>query len=562
MKAFCDLPLFQKVVIAPAVGILALVVLAGLVVGNARQQNAAVARLNDVVFTQTERSLDIKDAVAVYHSHLFGLMSAAINESDPSKQAKTIAEINAEMAALNGKIAAAFPAGSGPRQQQMAKLFQTYRDAAQQAVDIGSGEASYGVIMMGEADTQFRALRAELEAWARDLQAERVRVVEQIRADNETGWQRTVAVVGLVSVLTLIVTLVISRQITRPILRLTRTMSALADGQIDIGIEDGHRGDEVGAMARAVLVFKEQAVENRRMEGARHAAEQRAADEKKQDLQRVASALETSVGSVIGSVSRAAANMQSSAQAMADTAASANSEVSNVAAAINQASSNVQTVASAAEQMSASVSEISRRIQESSAIAQQAAAEAERTRAKVQVLDEAAQRIGDIVNLIKAVANQTNLLALNATIEAARAGEVGKGFAVVAAEVKDLARQSSTATEGIAAQVQEIQNATQEAVAAIHGIDGTIATINENATAVAAAIEQQSAAIREITRNTHEAATGTQHVADTMQTVSQVVTSSGQSANQVLSASRELDEQAQVLKDEMSRFVTRIQTAA
>jgi len=561
MKAFCDLPLFQKVVIAPAVGILALVVLAALVVGNAHQQNAAIARLNDVVFAQTVRGLEIEDAVTVYHAHLFGLMSSAINEADTSKLNKTTESLNGEMKRLSDKFVLAFPVDSNPRHQEMAKLFQTYQAAAQQAVDIGSGEASYGVIMMGEADTQFRALRSALEGWARDLQEERVRVVAGIRADNEAGWQRTVAIVVLVSVLTLVVTLVVSRQITRPILRLTTRMSALAAGEIETGIEDGHRGDEVGAMARAVLVFRDQAAEKRRLEAERHAADLRAAEQKSQDLQRIASALETSVGSVIGSVSRAAANMQSSAQAMAETATSASSEVASVAAAINQASSNVQTVASAAEQMSASVEEISRRIQNSSTIARQAAAEAERTRAKVQILDEAAQRIGDIVNLIKMVANQTNLLALNATIEAARAGEVGKGFAVVAAEVKDLARQSSTATEGIAAQILEIQTATQEAVAAIQGIDGTIATMNDNAMAVASAIEQQSAAIREITRNTHQAASGTQNVADTMRTVSQVVTSSGHSANQVLSASRELDEQAQVLKDEMSRFVTRIQTA-
>ncbi|SEH40064.1 methyl-accepting chemotaxis protein [Magnetospirillum fulvum] len=560
MHAFANLPLFQKVVVAPAVGILALIALAVLVVSNAREVNSNIAQLNDV-FVQTQRSLEIKDSVAVYHSHLFALMSAAANETDDSRRTKTAQEIDAEMTNLAAAMAAAFPQDGSDRATTITKLFKTYRDAAQQAVDIGTTDASYGVIMMGDADVQFRHLRAGLESWAQALQAERVKVVGQMLENNSSSWKNTVLIVVLVSLGTLAAAILISRQIANPILRLTGIMSTLAAGDLTARIEGSDRKDEVGAMARAVLVFKDHAVENSRLEAERVVADRRVAEEKQRDLRQFASNLEASVGSVVESVSRAAGNMQVSAQSMTETAEDASVQAANVSAAIGQASGNVGTVASAAEQMSASIAEISCRIQESSAIAQRAAEEAVRTRGKVQVLDESAQRIGEIVNIIKLVANQTNLLALNATIEAARAGDVGKGFAVVAAEVKALARQSSTATEGIAAQILEIQQATQEAVQAIHAIDGTIGAINEISFAVASAIEQQSAAIREITRNTHEAAAGTQLVASTMATVNKAVTGSGVSANQVLVASRELDAQARVLKDEMNRFLGNILSA-
>jgi len=485
MHAFANLPLFQKVVVAPAVGIFALIVLAILVVGNAKQQNSNIAQLNDVVFDQTQRSLEIKDSVAVYHAHLFALMSASANETDEARRTKTSRELDGEMHALASVMAATFPQDGSERATKMAKLFKTYQDSAQQVVDIGSTDASYGVIMMGDADTQFRLLRTGLEAWAKDLQAERVKVVGAMREENEAGWKRTVTLVVLVTLGSLAATIFISRQIANPILSLTGVMSTLAAGDLTISIDGSDRSDEVGAMARAVLVFKDHALESNRLEAARVAAERGAAEDKQRELRKFASNLEASVGSVVESVSRAAGAMQTSAHAMTETAEDASLQAANVSVAIGQATSNVETVASAAEEMSASVTEISRRIQESSTIAQKAAAEAARTRGKVQALDEVAQKIGDIVNIIKMVANQTNLLALNATIEAARAGEAGKGFAVVAHEVKDLARQSSTATEGIAAQISAIQIATQDAVQAIQAIDATIGAINENSTAVA-----------------------------------------------------------------------------
>ncbi|MDR3514219.1 MAG: HAMP domain-containing methyl-accepting chemotaxis protein [Azospirillaceae bacterium] len=558
MRIFANLPLFQKVVVAPAVGILALIALAVLVVANAKQQNHDITQLNDVVFGQTQRSLEIKDAVAVFHARLFGLMSSAANETDADRRTKMASDLGGAMQSLVAVMATTFSKEGSERATTMTRLFSDYQSAAQQAIDIGTTDATYGAIMMGDADTQFHQLRVGLEAWAQELLAERAKVVETMRADNEASWKHTVIIAIVVSLGSLAAAIFISREIAHPIVRLTGIMSALAAGDMTALVEGSERRDEVGAMARAVVVFKEHAIENQRMEADRETTGQRAAADKQRELRLLATKLEASVGSVVESVSRAANNMQVSAKTMTETAEDTSLQAANVSAAIGQATSNVEIAASAAEQMSTSATEISRRIQDSTTIAQKAAVEAERAQGKVRALDDAAHKIGDIVNLIRSVANQTNLLALNATIEAARAGEVGKGFAVVAAEVKVLARQSATATEGIAAHISAIQTATQEAVVAIQAIDGTIGAINEISAAVAAAIERQSAAIYEITRNTHEAAVGTQQVATTMEKVNQAVNGSGRSAQQVFVASRDLDDQARALKVEMGRFLTNI----
>jgi methyl-accepting chemotaxis protein len=214
------------------------------------------------------------------------------------------------------------------------------------------------------------------------------------------------------------------------------------------------------------------------------------AQERRRELLTLADGLESEVKAVVELVTGSAEKMHDTAKAMADVASSANVEAGSAASASQQASNGVHTVASAAEELSASISEIGRKVGESASVASTAVKEAEETRATMRGLAEAATKIGDVLKMIQAVAGQTNLLALNATIEAARAGEAGKGFAVVANEVKSLAAQTATATEEIAGQIKSIQGATREAVAAIEHIGSTIAHINEIATAVASAVEQ------------------------------------------------------------------------
>jgi methyl-accepting chemotaxis protein len=353
----------------------------------------------------------------------------------------------------------------------------------------------------------------------------------------------------------------IVRSITGPVGALTGVMLRLAEGDKTVEVFGAERGDEIGEMAKAVEVFKQNAIEMERMEAEQAAEKARAEERRKQEMLQLADGFEASVMGVVESVSSSAAQMESSAGGMADTARQTSEQSANVAAASQQATANVQTVASATEELAASVQEISRQVSESSSISSEAVAEADRVGHQMQELADASQRIGEVVELINDIAGQTNLLALNATIEAARAGEAGKGFAVVASEVKNLANQTANATGEIAGQVGSIQEATNTAVKAIEGVAGTIRKIHEIASAIAAAVEQQGAATGEISSNVQEAARGTQQVDDNITQVSAGANETGAAAGQVLSAARDLTQQSASLRAEVDKFLAQVRAA-
>jgi methyl-accepting chemotaxis protein len=271
--------------------------------------------------------------------------------------------------------------------------------------------------------------------------------------------------------------------------------------------------------------------------------------------------LSENVLNVVKNVSSAAAEMRAAAESMTSTAEETSRQATAVAAASEQAATNVQTVASAAEELSVSVSEITRQVGQSTEVANKANTEAERTNATVQGLAEAAQKIGEVVNLISEIAEQTNLLALNATIEAARAGEAGKGFAVVASEVKNLANQTAKATEDIAAQVNEMQSVTADAVMAIKTIGETIGEINSITDLISTAVSEQGKATTEIAENTQQASTGTQEVNRNISGVTQGAQETGASAQQVLGAADELSKQAEALATQVEAFMNKMKAA-
>ena len=292
-------------------------------------------------------------------------------------------------------------------------------------------------------------------------------------------------------------------------------MRELAAGNFEVVLPGLGRKDELGEMASAVEEFKVQAVARAERDAATQEAQNKAAsDARRAELIRFADDFEAAVGAIVANVSSSAVQLEAAAGTLTRTAETTQSLSSQVAGASEEASTNMQSVASATEELSASVDEIGRRVKESSQIAEAAVRQAEQTDGRIGKLSRAAQEIGDVVKLITAIAEQTNLLALNATIEAARAGDAGRGFAVVASEVKSLASQTAKATDEISNHISGMQGATQESVAAIKEIGGTIGKISDIASTIASAVEQQSSATQEIARSVQNVAQGTQEAAD------------------------------------------------
>jgi len=354
---------------------------------------------------------------------------------------------------------------------------------------------------------------------------------------------------------------VVIGRVTAPLGRICATVRRLADGDLEVQVTDGARRDEIGEVARAVEVFKKNALTAQRLEAERHEGEQRTRDEKQRAMQALARGFEAKVGSLVQALSSAATEMEATAQSMSATAEQTNQQSATVAAAAERASANVQTVATAAEELSSSIAEIGRQVARSSSSAGKAVEDAKHTDAVVQALATGAQKIGDVVSLISNIAAQTNLLALNATIEAARAGEAGKGFAVVASEVKSLANQTAKPTDEITGQISQIQAATKEAVVAIQGISGVIREISEIAATIASAIEEQDAATQEIARNVQQAAAGTQEVTSNISSVKRAATDAGTAASQVLGAAGKLSQQAAQLTAEVDAFLSGVKAA-
>ncbi len=374
------------------------------------------------------------------------------------------------------------------------------------------------------------------------------------------AWLLGLAILGIALVAGSIAWL-IGRSISKPLAQLGARMQALAEGKLDGDIPGIGRGDEIGAMAATVQIFKDNAVRIRGLEQKEADVQARAEAERRAAMERIASDFERSVTGIVRSVSTAAAGMQTTAQSMTATASDASARAATVSSASQLSSDNVGTVASAAEELSSSVAEISRQVARSSEIASKAVSDAERTNATVGALSTGAEKIGEVVKLIHSIAAQTNLLALNATIEAARAGDSGRGFAVVASEVKALANQTAKATEDISSQVAAMQASTSEAVASIGGITETISQMSEITLSISTAVEQQGGATREIAKNIQSVAAGSNEISSHIGGVTTAAAATGKAASEVLSNARELDTQSGMLRSAVDEFLAKVRAA-
>jgi methyl-accepting chemotaxis protein len=563
MRKLNDLPLWAKMIIAPALMLLAMLAMAWMAAGQSAEQRARLSQLDTVVFERLRGAMTVSEAVTSFRGELYHLMSVAANETDQKRRSDMSDALVGQMSGTEAQLKtldAILDAGTRSRFAAIGQTFAGYKTAALQVADMTKTDAAYGAMMMGDADAQFQKLHQLLQDFVTSLQQERAAVAVQMVAAMDRARLGFLALLGGAIAISAAAVFLMSRLTARPVLTLTRSMAALADGDTAIDVPGRARRDEVGAMARAVQVFKETAIT-----AAGHTAErERQRVEQQQRVERLgglAATFDETASSALQTVSEAAGEMRTTAGAMAENAEETNRQAGAAAHASERTAANVQTVATSAEELSSTVAEIGRQVAESTRIAGKAVEETSRSAATVHKLAEAAQKIGAVVSLINAIANQTNLLALNATIEAARAGEAGKGFAVVASEVKSLASQTAKATEDITAQVANMQGATNETVSAIGAIGATIDEMNKIAASIAGAIEEQGAATREIARNVQEAAALTGEVSANIGGVTGAAAKTGSASHRVLDASSRLAERSEALRAEITRFLTALKAA-
>ncbi|KZB60974.1 hypothetical protein AUP42_06715 [Thalassospira lucentensis] len=412
---------------------------------------------------------------------------------------------------------------------------------------------------LAELSTHYSSAEPVLEQLGADIGANVARIQKEAEQIAQSALMMTIGIFVVGALLLVVFSIILSRAIVHAIGGLTGKMTRLAGNDFDVDLGEVDRKDEIGEMARAVLVFRENGVERQKLEADQRAAEE--AQRKRFETQEsYIREFDTEVVTMMTAVGSAVEQLHTVSEVLRNSANTATEQSSAVSAGTEEASSNVQLVATAATELSASIHEIAGQVTETSSMAQSASERAQSTNEEIQGLNDAALRIGEVIGLINDIAGQTNLLALNATIEAARAGDAGKGFAVVASEVKNLANQTARATEDISAQINGIQQATRSAVDAIDEIVRMITDISERASAVAAAVEQQTVATSEISQNVEQAAAATSEISAAMQGVSGAVSDTNAAAGDVRGSAENLGDQSGGLRRQIDTFLQRMRS--
>lgn len=346
--------------------------------------------------------------------------------------------------------------------------------------------------------------------------------------------------------------------IFKPQRSLIDAMQILANNNLNIDISGKDRKDEIGEIARSIQIFKDNASTKNKLEEQQKQNELDAKENAKKERYALAANFESRVNGIIQTVASAATELYHTAESMSKLMDESGKKVTNVKSTSEQTSQNVNTVASAAEEMSASIREVAQQVAKSSEAVKSSVSEVDKTDKTSEHLEESAHKIGNVVELIQEISEQINLLALNATIESARAGEAGKGFAVVASEVKNLAGQTTKATEEISQYINNIQDVSSKVVGGLQSIKKSISDVEQYSSAISAAVEEQSYATREIASSMSLAASGSEKISVDISNISTAADETNKSAEQVLQAARMLSIESEKLSSEVTIFLSEV----
>ncbi len=546
-----------KVFIAPLLSAASIALLMVIFQTGMQRSSAVLSHLVEESFALQSNVHRLANRSTAAEANLYRLLGWKANKTDKDKIVALDQRIRADLKALPGLIDQISQKADADQQapvKEVAVKLKSFLDACQDVMDMYEMDEVTALVMMGHTEEEYDKLIASVDKLVDLAEADNTRQYANARQVATTSERTYYAVCILFLVGGLVVSVAMARLIARPVIALTRAMSQLAEGSSAIEIPSLGNRDEIGAMARAVAVFRDSMEKTARLE-----AEQRDQQRRQEEIfarrGRLISGFDGSIKQVLEGMGAAVERVNGMSGTLRDTAEATSGQGATVAAAAEQSATNVDTVAAAAEQLGGSVREISRQVGESHSITQEAVSGIRTATGTIEGLDQAATRIGQIVQLINVIASQTNLLALNATIEAARAGEAGKGFAVVAGEVKSLATQTAKATDEISTQVNDIQSISREAVEVIRSVATTIERADEVVASIASAIEEQSAATAEIARNVQQAAAGNGEITRNIGEMSKALHATGDMATTLFDAAAALDGISQQLRREVSTFL-------
>jgi len=559
IRSFHDLPLRAKALLGPVGCLAACVAVIGSIWLGATETEVRLAEVANQALPTTAASavlLDEVDKIQVMAMRALVWQQAGVPQATIDSLST---DIGRGLQTLKTRISAMAAERDGndpdlPEIKTIAAQSSIYAKQLGDALDLVADPA-IAVGYFRRADATFDAVRgaiAGLSTAHRDAEA---RLVQAARGSSHAALIRSYWIFGLSCAVMLVLLPLVVTAISRPVRALTRSMSELAAGNLGATVIGQDYRDELGDMARAVLVFRDHMVRGSQLEAEKETTRRHAEAEKRAALVSMAEKIEAETGTALREAGHRTAALAATADAMNASATRTGCSAQNASAAAAEALASVQTVASAAEELTGSIREISRQVAQSTEIAGRAVAAGVETRATIEALNQDVARIGAVADLIAEIAARTNLLALNATIEAARAGDAGKGFAVVAGEVKALATQTARSTREIAQHIAQVRAATGASVAAVARIELTIAEINTIAGSIAVSVEQQGAATDEIARTVTGTARAANEMTDRTTEVSDEARETGRQAAEVRDNATGLNDAMDTLRFSVIRVV-------